>query len=68
MFIFKYQHQECLMYNMAAFIIDNNKQHVSLRFAISSSHKQSQHVCWVFVCLSFYVITEDQDNHSAVIM
>lgn len=56
------------MYNMAAFITDNNKQHVSLRFDITSSHKQTQHVSWLFVWLSFHVITGDQDSHSAVIM
>lgn len=51
---FKYQPQVCLVYNMTPFIIGNNKQHVCLRFAISSSYKQSQDVCWLFVWLSFH--------------
>ena len=64
----KYQHQVCLSYNMAAFITDNNKQYVSLRFAISSSHKKSQRVHWLFVWLSFHIVTGDHDSYSAVIM
>lgn len=65
---FKYQHQVCLVYNMTPFIIGNNKQHVCLRFVISSSHKQNQDVCWLFVWLSFHFITGDQDRHSALTM